>query len=204
MNFKKRFIIGLITVPLFVLFSLIFIFGEESRGNAHFGFTLTSFLVIIFVGVILIVTGVERHRYYEKSRESQYFINRRNEQALDDIDMFDGREFEIFCAKIIRKNGFSNVKVTPVSGDQGVDIIAYKDNLKYAFQCKHYSNSLGNKPIQEVFAGKTFYQCNVAVVITNSTFTEGAKVLAKSTGVLLWDRSVLHKLVKNAEKHIGN
>ena len=123
---------------------------------------------------------------------------------LEEIDIFDGREFEIFCAKIIRKNGFSNVKVTAASGDQGVDIIAYKDNLKYAFQCKHYSNSLGNKPIQEVYAGKTFYQCDVAVVITNSTFTEGAKALAKSTGVILWDRSVLHKLVKNAEKHMVN
>ena len=114
------------------------------------------------------------------------------------IDGMEGHEFEYFCAEILSHNGFSNVQVTPGSGDQGVDILAEKDGVKYAFQCKNYSSSLGNTPIQEVSAGKMFYGCHVGVVITNSTFTPGAIQLAKVTGVLLWGRNKLEDLISTA------
>lgn len=107
---------------------------------------------------------------------------------IQDFDNMNGHDFEYYCADILRKNNFEQVEVTQGSGDQGVDIIAYKDGLKYAIQCKNYSSHLGNTPVQEVFAGKTFYKCHIAVVMTNQTFTKGAIDLADSTGVLLWDR----------------
>lgn len=107
----------------------------------------------------------------------------------------DGHEFEHFCALILLKNGFSQAVVTPGSGDQGVDILAVKDNIKYAVQCKCFATPLGNKPIQEVHAGKAFYSCHVGVVMTNSTFTPGAIALAQATGTLLWDRTELQKMM---------
>ena len=118
------------------------------------------------------------------------------------FDGMDGHEFEYFCAEILKENGFSNVRVTPGSGDQGVDILATKDGIKYAIQCKNYASSLGNTPIQEVHAGKAFYNCHVGVVMTNSIFTTGAKELAKATGVLLWDRTTLQKMIEEAEPTI--
>lgn len=118
--------------------------------------------------------------------------------SVSEIDYMEGHIFEFFCAEILEKNSFTNVSVTKGSGDQGIDILAFKDGVKYAIQCKNYSTSLGNSPIQEVFAGKTHYGCHVAVVMTNSTFTQGAKELAKSTGVLLWDRSVLQEMINTA------
>ena len=121
------------------------------------------------------------------------------EDLLFSIDCMEGHEFEHFCAKLLVKNGFTNVEVTQASGDQGVDIIAIKDELKYAIQCKNYSSHLGNTPIQEVCAGKMYYQCHVAAVMTNTTFTSGAKELAKATGVLLWDRTMLEKLIKSSK-----
>lgn len=108
----------------------------------------------------------------------------------------EGHRFEYYCAELLRKNGFSEVKVTQASGDQGVDILAKKDGVRYAIQCKHFQSSLGNKPIQEVNAGKTFYKCHVGVVMTNSTFTPGAKELAEATGVLLWDREKIKQMEK--------
>ena len=48
---------------------------------------------------------------------------------------------------------FENVQVTQGSGDQGVDILAEKDEIRYAIQCKSYKGELSNKPIQEVYAG---------------------------------------------------
>lgn len=108
----------------------------------------------------------------------------------------EGHRFEYYCAELLRKNGFSEVEVTQASGDQGVDILANKDGVRYAIQCKHFQSSLGNKPIQEVNAGKTFYKCHVGVVMTNSTFTPGAKDLAEATGVLLWDGEKIKQMEK--------
>ena len=114
------------------------------------------------------------------------------------IDGMNGHDFEHFCADLLEKNGFSDVRVTKGSGDQGVDILAVKDSIKYAIQCKNYASPLGNTPIQEVNAGKIYYKCHVGVVMTNSTFTQGAKTLAEATGVLLWDRSVLSRMMESA------
>ena len=111
------------------------------------------------------------------------------------VDGMDGHAFEHYCAQLLRKNKFVDVSVTPGSGDQGVDILATKDGIKYAIQCKNYASALGNTPIQEVSAGKVFYNCHVGVVLTNSTFTPKAKELAKATGVLLWDRKKLQELI---------
>ena len=115
------------------------------------------------------------------------------------IDRMEGHDFEYFCADLLRRNGFSEVSVTKGSGDQGVDVLATKGGIKYAVQCKNYASVLGNTPVQEVNAGKTFYNCHVGVVMTNSTFTTGAKTLAQATGVLLWDRSILQELIEDAE-----
>lgn len=117
--------------------------------------------------------------------------------VMDTVDFMEGHQFEEYCAEILREKGFVDVSVTPGSGDQGVDILAAKDGIKYAIQCKNYSSPLSNKPIQEVNAGKMFYNCHVGVVMTNSTFTPGAVALAKATGTLLWDRSELEKMLKD-------
>ena len=111
------------------------------------------------------------------------------------IDGMEGHDFEYFCADLLRRNGFSEVSVTKGSGDQGVDVLATKGGIKYAVQCKNYASPLSNTPIQEANAGKTFYNCHVGVVMTNSTFTTGAKSLAQATGVLLWDRAVLQTMI---------
>ena len=119
----------------------------------------------------------------------------RNASAIDGMD---GHDFERFCADLLIKVGFSEATVTPGSGDQGVDILAIKDGIKYAIQCKNYASALGNTPVQEVSAGKQFYGCHVGVVMTNSTFTSGAIQLASATNVLLWDREKLDELITKA------
>lgn len=107
------------------------------------------------------------------------------------IDTMEGHQFEQFCAQLLVKNGFSNVDVTKGSGDQGIDIIAHKDGVKFGIQCKCYSNDIGNKAVQEAYAGKTYYNCHVGVVLTNRYFTRSAIDLSNSNGILLWDRGYL-------------
>lgn len=115
--------------------------------------------------------------------------------SLAEIDCMEGHQFEYWCAEVLKRNGFKNVEVTPGSGDQGVDILAVKDGVKYAIQCKRYASNLDNTPIQEVNAGKQYYRCHIGVVMTNSYFTSKAKELAESTGTLLWDRDKLKEML---------
>lgn len=114
------------------------------------------------------------------------------------VDHMDGHRFEKYCATVLQKNGFVNVSVTPGSGDQGVDVIAEKEGVRYAVQCKCYSSALGNTPVQEVCAGKSMYNCHVGVVMTNNYFTAGAKQLAEKNGILLWDRDKLQQMIDSA------
>ena len=180
------------------------------------GDLLTLIMLLIIGSVcsiisILYLSGiVARIKYYKENKGTENFSFNNKcalefesaddiDEILFSIDCMEGYEFEYFCADLLAKNGFSDVQVTQTSGDQGVDILAVKDELKYAIQCKNYSSHLGNTPVQEVCAGKMFYQCHIAAVITNTTFTAGAKELAKATGVLLWDRAVLEKFIKNSK-----
>lgn len=116
---------------------------------------------------------------------------RNAEEAMAIVDAMDGQDFERFCAEMLERDGYQQVHVTKRSGDQGVDIVAIKHGVRYAFQCKRYSSKLGNGPVQEVNTGKRIYSCQVGVVITNSHFTRGAETAARAVGVQLWDRDTL-------------
>lgn len=120
------------------------------------------------------------------------------ENTRINFDAMDGHEFEHFCADVLRKYGFENVTVTQGSGDQGIDVIAYRDGIKHGIQCKCYSSAIGNKAIQEALAGKIFYQCHVGIVLTNNYFTKAAVELAEHSGIVLWDRYKLLKMIDNA------
>ena len=124
-----------------------------------------------------------------KNRES-FFI----EHELMAIDTLTGLEFEEYFANVLVKLGY-NAQVTKATGDDGGDIIATKDNIKYVFQCKNYSDVVGNKAVQEVYTAKDIYKCNKAIVITNNYFSKQAKKEAEILNVTLWDRDILLKLL---------
>lgn len=113
-------------------------------------------------------------------------------------DNMDGHTFEHYCADLLSKNGFTDIEVTKGSGDQGIDVIAFKDGMKYGIQCKCYASDIGNKAVQEAYAGKEYYHCHIAAVLTNRHFTRSAKQLSESNNVLLWDREKLEELIKNS------
>ena len=105
----------------------------------------------------------------------------------------NGHKFEYKCAQMLRRKGFHHVEVTKKSGDQGVDIIAYKRFSKYAVQCKYYSYPVGNKAVQEVYAGGKYYDCDRCIVMTNGTFTKAAISAANKLDVKLWDNCSMLK-----------
>lgn len=129
-----------------------------------------------------------------------FSIIKRKQYSIKQLDIMDGHRFEYACADILKSNGFKNVKVTKGSGDFGVDILAKKNGISYAVQCKRYSKKLDNTPIQEVIGGLAYYHCQKGIVMTNNYFTEPAKKLAKVNTVELWDRDKLIKLAFKAKQ----
>lgn len=119
--------------------------------------------------------------------------------VMDVIDSLDGHEFEYFCAKLLENSEFRDVKVTQGSGDYGVDIIARYHNMIYGIQCKRYASKVGVKAVQEALSGAEYYHCDVAVVLSNGSFTPNAIEMSKKTGVRLWDRNSLLNLVSKCE-----
>lgn len=118
-----------------------------------------------------------------------------------EIDAMNGIVFEKYCAQLLKFSGYKNVIVTPPSSDFGADIVATNGNgEKWVFQCKRYSSKLGNKPIQEIVAAKSHYGAIRAGVITNSSFTEKARLLAYENKVVLLEREDLLSTVRKINR----
>ncbi len=99
-----------------------------------------------------------------------------------------GLEYENAVAEYLRLHGYHEVSVTKGSGDFGIDVIAHRSGHKYAVQCKYYTSAVSLDAVQEVVAGMAYYKCDKAMVVTNSTYTDAAKELAKCNGVILLER----------------
>lgn len=115
---------------------------------------------------------------------------------LERLDFMDGYEFESFVGQIYTAQGYA-VTATQKSGDYGVDLLLNGKGKRIAVQVKRWQGSVGVRAIQEALAGKLYYSCEEAVVVTNSNFTKQAEDMAKSTGVLLIDRRKLAIMIGN-------
>lgn len=115
------------------------------------------------------------------------------------LDSMEGHEFEYFCAELLRDRGFNEVEVTKGSGDYGIDILAEKEGVTYAIQCKCYAAPVGVKAVQEAYAGRDYYDRMVGAVMTNQYFTAPAVEAAKKLKILLWDRGYLESMLEEEE-----
>lgn len=125
-----------------------------------------------------------------------YLILKRRRKPFGELDQMEGHDFEYFCAGLLEKRGYKDVEVTKGSGDYGVDILAQKEGISFAIQCKCYSSPVGVKAVQEAYAGRDYYDCMVGVVLTNQHFTAPAIEAAKKLKILLWDRTYLESMME--------
>ena len=121
----------------------------------------------------------------------------RKRKPYDYEDDMDGAQFESYCASILQKNGFEDIKITPQSRDFGIDILAKKEDITYAIQCKYYSEPVGIKAVQEAYAGKDYYDAMVGVVMTNQDFTKTGLEFAEKLRVIMWNGDDIYKMSRN-------
>jgi hypothetical protein len=132
----------------------------------------------------------EKYQWLKAHLESEFreFHEKRASNAADpEFEELSGAEFETYLARLLKQNGFENIRGTAATGDQGADLLATKSNRMIAIQAKRYRGAVGNKAVQEVVAAVKFYRADEGWVITSGTFTASAKALAQANKVRLID-----------------
>ena len=181
--------------------------GRRSESDGSCG----GLLFLIFLGamifynnsalavLLLIVAGVAWWAY---RRVTRYRTMEATELArhLANVRSMSGGQFEVFVAEVFRAMGH-RAQVMGGSGDQGVDVVvATPDGRKIAVQCKNYARPVGNKPVQEVYAGARHHGCSQGWVVAPAGFTKGARELATSVGVNLFDERGIRSWIAQVEK----
>lgn len=139
-------------------------------------------IILSIIAVVLTIVGM--------------LLGRKKRRFTKEYDLMEGRNFEYFCAELLEKCGFLEVEVTKGSGDNGVDILAEKDGVTYAIQCKRYDEPVGVKAVQEAYAGRDYYDRMVGVVMSNQYFTKNATDMARKLKIMLWDRGYLEEMIE--------
>jgi restriction system protein len=96
------------------------------------------------------------------------------------VRSMNGAEFEVFMTDLFRAPGHKAV-VLGGADDQGVDIVVNRRGERVAVQCKNHKKAVGNRPVQEVYAGARHRGCVEACVMAPAGYTGGSP---SSAGVL--------------------
>ncbi|MBV9454239.1 MAG: restriction endonuclease [Rubrobacter sp.] len=120
-------------------------------------------------------------------------------RLFEGVQMMSGPQFEAFMVNLFRAMGYqANMLGGP--GDQGVDILLQRNKERIAVQCKNHAKPVGNRPVQEVFAGMRHHRCDQAWVVAPAGYTKGAYDLVRSVDVSLFDGRNIKGWISQAGK----
>ena len=96
---------------------------------------------------------------------------------------------------MLRGHGYG-VEFTRATGDFGVDLIATRDGVRTAVQCKRQARAVNGSAIQQVVGGAPVHGCTKTMVVCNHRYTRAAELLAAVHDCLLVDRGRLARLAR--------
>ena len=121
--------------------------------------------------------------------------------GIERLSLGPWQAFERAIQRFLFHAGFDDLLLVGGTGDGGADVVANRNGKTLVIQAKYRSKGtlLGPDPIQEVAIGAGKYDAQIAVVATNTGFTESA--IDKATELegdlglkfLLWNRDFLAK-----------
>ena len=139
---------------------------------------------LLLVGLIISLVLFIQYKRSQHERQKLRALN------LIDTDYMDGLAFEKYVAELLKSQGYTKVTLTE-RYDLGVDIIALKDGIRWGVQVKRYSNMVKAEAVRQVVTALNKYNCQRSMVVTNSTFSRPARVLADSNDCILIDKDEL-------------
>jgi restriction system protein len=104
-------------------------------------------------------------------------------------------QFEQQTAALCRRDGCTRVRVVGGAGDLAADVLATTpDGRRVLIQCKRYAahNKVGSDHVQRVNGTyRDIHHCQVAAIVTTSSYTADAARLARRVGIRLYDAADL-------------
>ncbi|WP_405871052.1 restriction endonuclease [Streptomyces sp. NBC_00005] len=152
--------------------------------------------------LIALRTGVQR---IERRLHQHHARLKRLEGVRDDrpavgvmaaMDAMNGSAFERHIAKLLSRDGCTNVVVQGGHGDRGVDVIGLTaDGRRLVVQCRYAPYLSISSPDIQKFIGsaKVLYSAEVALFVATCPFTPDALHLAAETGITAVHRGVLEE-----------
>lgn len=165
---------------------------------------------------LLIGGARDRSRYLDQDSEcaeayevTGYCNGHFRELARSDIERIrklTPTGFEHLCAELLGQFGLSDIHLTRIVADGGVDIVGYQvldgRRIKYVVQCKRYAlrNRVDVRVVRELAGVKMDSRADRAIVITTSEMTKPAREFSSRTrndvwGVRLIDHNLLRRLL---------
>ena len=155
--------------------------------------TIAGWLLLIGAG-LLVCAGI----CFRKTPRSLSETKRIQLMRMTDVDNMSGEQFERYINYLLQHQGFET-QLTPARNDYGVDIVAQRDGIRYAIQCKRYGENISRDAVSDVVAGKHYYGCSLAMVVTNRYYRKGALELAQASQCVLINRDQLGEWIENYE-----
>ena len=149
------------------------------------GIVLTGVLVLLALAGLGVLQVQRAHNRAQRQAE--------RDRMVAAADTMTGPEFERYVARLMRRTGFREVRVSGGAGDLGADIVARApDGRRVVVQCKRYTGPVGDPHIQK-FNGtvRTIHGADVALFVTTGRPTTRAYDLADRCGIVLVDRTAL-------------
>lgn len=137
---------------------------------------------------------------YNQAVLSQRDIENNRKQIVRRIDALlelTPREFETYIGELFSHLGYT-VEVTQYSNDKGIDIIMYKDDIKYGVQCKRYKGTVGSPEIQTFIGALSHANADKGFFVTTGVFSFEAEKMAMQHPIQLVNRIDLSKMILDA------
>ena len=97
-----------------------------------------------------------------------------------------GREFEYEIAALFRSHGYQ-ARVTPTSGDKGVDIVLSNSGKVIVVQCKRYKRPAGPATARELYGALIDSGADEAIFVCTAGFTSGVYDFVQDKPIRLMD-----------------
>lgn len=171
--------------------------ARENRGNAVPDVPDSHMTATAGTGdASTVVQGCASEHGHKMTSDDLARARRAHPFLAKDVSNLDPRSFELWICDLLRGLGYDGVRHVGGVGDFGLDVVASRGGVRYGFQCKFYSGPVGQEAVREAASGIAHYNCDVAITVTNSTFTRAAMTLARDNNVELWDGNDLKRLRK--------
>ncbi|MCL2173146.1 MAG: restriction endonuclease [Nitrososphaerota archaeon] len=120
------------------------------------------------------------------TKQPQQHLQRRANSYV--FESLSNKEFEIFTKWVLQELGY-NVFPDKISTFLGVDYLATKEGLNVVILARKYPISylVSKAAVFMAQQAKCNYQCEHAIILTTTVFSDKAKLYAENCGVELWD-----------------